>query len=199
MIFRRREKQWHLIAGLGNPGRAYRENRHNVGFKCIDWLSDEWALELSKSQSKALITTAQKEGRDIILAKPQTFMNNVGSSIASLSRFYKVDPFDLLVVYDDLDLPTGEIRMRPFGGAGGHRGMRSIIQNLGTSDFPRLRIGIGRPQGRMDPADYVLQDFDADEALLIDIALRRSQECILRFLTEGIDAAMTFCNTGPDQ
>ncbi len=195
LIFRRREKHWSLIAGLGNPGRAYRHNRHNVGFMCIDQLAEDWSITLSKSQSKAIVATAQKQEEDIILAKPQTFMNNVGQSIGALSRFYKVDPPRLLVIYDDLDLPTGEIRMRPFGGAGGHRGMRSIIQRLGTSEFPRLRIGIGRPPGRMDPADYVLQDFAPDEKVLIDIALRHSQDCISRFLEEGIDAAMTYCNS----
>jgi PTH1 family peptidyl-tRNA hydrolase len=198
MIFRRGKKQWYLIVGLGNPGRAYRNNRHNVGFMCIDWMATDWSLDLRKTQSKALITTAQKMDQNLILAKPQTFMNNTGRSIAPLTRFYKVDPTRLLVIYDDLDLPTGELRMRPFGGSGGHRGMRSIIQSLGTSEFPRLRIGIGRPPGRMDPADYVLQDFDPDEALLIDIAFRQCQDCISRFLLDGIEAAMTYCNTESD-
>lgn len=195
MIFRRRAKQWVLIAGLGNPGRAYRQNRHNVGFMCVDRLAEAWSASLSKSQSKAIIATAQAHDNDVILAKPQTFMNNVGQSISALARYYKVDPSRILVIFDDLDLPSGEVRMRPFGGAGGHRGMRSIIQTLGSSDFPRLRIGIGRPPGRMDPADYVLQDFAADEQDAIDIALRHAQDCIARFLHEGIDTAMTYCNS----
>lgn len=195
MIFRRKKKLWHLIVGLGNPGREYRENRHNAGFMCIDNLADRWSVTLSKSQSKAILATTQVDDQAVILAKPQTFMNNVGQSVAALTRFYKLDPSRLLVIYDDLDLPSGEVRMRPFGGAGGHRGMRSIIQNMGTSDFPRLRIGIGRPQGRMDPAAYVLQDFSTDEKLQIDIALRHCHDCILRLLTDGIDAAMTYCNS----
>lgn len=195
MIFRRREKEWYLLAGLGNPGRSYRENRHNIGFMCIDFLAEQWSLSLSKSQSKAIICTAQVAGQDIILAKPQTYMNKVGLSIAALGRFYKVEPSRMLVIYDDLDLPTGQLRMRPFGGSGGHRGMRSIIERLGSSEFPRLRIGIGRPPGRMDPADYVLQDFSTDEKVSVEIALRQSQDCIERFLTEGIETAMTHCNT----
>ena len=195
MIFRRREKEWYLLAGLGNPGRSYRENRHNVGFMFIDFLAERWSLSLSKSKSKAIISTARVHEQDIILAKPQTYMNNVGQSIAALARFYKVEPARLLVVYDDLDLPTGQLRMRPFGGSGGHRGMRSIIERMGTSEFSRLRIGIGRPPGRMDPADYVLQDFSPDEKVSVEIALRQSEDCITRFLSEGIDAAMTFCNT----
>lgn len=195
MIFRRREKKWYLLAGLGNPGRSYRENRHNVGFMCIDFLADHWSLSLSKSQSKAIISSGQVHEQDIILAKPQTYMNNVGQSIAALARFYKVEPARLLVVYDDLDLPTGQLRMRPFGGSGGHRGMRSIVERMGTSEFPRLRIGIGRPPGRMDPADYVLQDFHPDEQVSIEIALRQAEDCVTRFLVEGIDSAMTLCNT----
>jgi PTH1 family peptidyl-tRNA hydrolase len=196
MIFQRKEKHWTLIAGLGNPGRAYRQNRHNVGFMCIDQLAEAWSIRLSKSQSKAIIATARLNYRDVILAKPQTFMNNVGQSIGSLARFYKVEHSRMIIVYDDLDLPTGEARMRPFGGSGGHRGMRSIIQRIGSSDFPRLRIGISRPPGRMDPADYVLQDFSPDEQEQIDIALKHSQECISHFLLDGIEAAMTYCNSG---
>lgn len=198
MIFRRKDKQWFLIVGLGNPGRDYRANRHNVGFMCVDHLAGVWSVPLSKSQSKAIIATTKRQEIDLILAKPQTFMNKVGQSVGAMARFYKIDLTRLLVIYDDLDLPTGEVRMRPFGGSGGHRGMRSIIQNLGTSDFPRVRIGIGRPPGRMDPADYVLQNFGPEDKVLIDIALRHCQDCILRYLTDGIEAAMTYCNTEHD-
>jgi PTH1 family peptidyl-tRNA hydrolase len=198
MIFRRKEKRWYLIAGLGNPGREYRENRHNAGFFCINHLAECWSVPLAKSQSKALVASTRFEHQDVILAKPQTFMNKVGHSIAALVRFYKVDPLRLLIIYDDLDLPAGQIRMRPFGGSGGHRGMQSIIESMGSSEFPRVRIGIGRPPGRMDPADYVLQDFNDDEKILIEIALRHCHDCIKRFLTDGIEAAMTYCNTGQD-
>jgi PTH1 family peptidyl-tRNA hydrolase len=153
---------------------------------------------MSKTQSKAVITTTNQDDIDIILAKPMTFMNNVGQSLGALARYYKVNLPRLLVIYDDLDLPTGEVRMRPFGGSGGHRGMRSIIKHLGSSEFARLRIGIGRPPGRMDPADYVLQDFGSDEKILIDIALRHCHDCAVRYLTDGIEAAMTYCNSGQD-
>jgi PTH1 family peptidyl-tRNA hydrolase len=198
MIFRRKEKRWYLIAGLGNPGRNYRENRHNVGFMCVDHLAERWSVPLTKTQSKALVAATQFENQNIILAKPQTYMNNVGQSIAAIVRFYKVDPSRVLIIYDDLDLPAGQVRMRPFGGSGGHRGMRSIIERMGTSEFPRLRIGIGRPQGRMDPADYVLQDFNDDEKVVMEIALRHCHDCITQFLTDGIEAAMTYCNTEQD-
>jgi PTH1 family peptidyl-tRNA hydrolase len=198
MIFRRKEKRWYLIAGLGNPGRNYRENRHNVGFMCVDHLAERWSVPLTKTQSKALVAATQFENQNIILAKPQTYMNNVGQSIAAIVRFYKVDPSRVLIIYDDLDLPAGQVRMRPFGGSGGHRGMRSIIERMGTSEFPRLRIGIGRPQGRMDPADYVLQDFNDDEKVVMEIALRHCHDCITHFLTDEIEAAMTYCNTEQD-
>jgi PTH1 family peptidyl-tRNA hydrolase len=198
MIFRRKEKRWYLIAGLGNPGRNYRENRHNVGFMCVDHLAERWSVPLTKTQSKALVAATQFENQNIILAKPQTYMNNVGQSIAAIVRFYKVDPSRVLIIYDDLDLPAGQVRMRPFGGSGGHRGMRSIIERMGISEFPRLRIGIGRPQGRMDPADYVLQDFNDDEKVVMEIALRHCHDCITHFLTDGIEAAMTYCNTEQD-
>lgn len=196
MIFRRRQKQWLLIAGLGNPGRGYRENRHNVGFMLIDQLARDWESDDFKNQSSALIVKSKRQSKQIILAKPQTFMNAAGTPISSLARFYKIDPSRLMVIYDDLDLPVGTIRMRPSGGSGGHRGMRSVIREMGSSDFARIRVGIGRPSGRMEPADYVLQDFDNDERTIIDIALRQAVDCIGRFLTDGIDEAMTYCNTG---
>jgi PTH1 family peptidyl-tRNA hydrolase len=132
--------------------------------------------------------------RSIILAKPRTFMNRSGYAVAALARFYRVPLRRVLVVYDDLDLPLGTTRMRPFGGSGGHRGMRSIINQLGGRDFPRLRIGIGRPPGRMDPADYVLQDFSVDERALAEKALDQAVAAIETWLSDGIDEAMSLHN-----
>jgi PTH1 family peptidyl-tRNA hydrolase len=154
-------------------------------------------MAFSRTQKKALVALGGVAGHDVILAKPQTYMNESGRAVAALMRFYGVDLDRLLVVYDDLDLPLGTLRMRPEGGTGGHKGMSSIIQHLGGSQsFPRLRIGIGRPPGRMDPAAYVLQDFSVDELLLFGEVLSRAVSTIQLWLDAGIDAAMNTCN-GP--
>ena len=133
-----------------------------------------------------------------MLVKPQSFMNLSGKPVAKIVRHYRIPTQRMLVAFDDLDLPLGTLRLRPSGGSGGHRGMRSVIHHLGTQDFPRLRLGIGRPPGRMDPADYVLQDFDPQEELLLDQVLARGMTCFERFVREGIDAAMTLCNSKPE-
>ncbi|NIS79428.1 MAG: aminoacyl-tRNA hydrolase [Anaerolineales bacterium] len=185
----------YLIVGLGNPGKKHRMNRHNVGFMLLDMLAAECDLTFSRRKSKALITEWLFEGHKIILAKPQTYMNLSGRSVAPLLRFYRLPARHMLVAYDELDLPAGVIRMRPEGGTGGHRGMRSIIHELGSNAFPRIRIGIGRPPGRMDPADYVLTDFNSDEQEAITNVLARAAGCVRLFIGEGIQAAMTCCNT----
>jgi PTH1 family peptidyl-tRNA hydrolase len=187
-----------LIVGLGNPGRIYRRNRHNVGFMTLDLLAAARGLEFSRRQAKASIADGRFKRHKLILAKPQTFMNLAGDSVGRLVRFYRVALPDLLVVCDDLDLPQGSLRLRPGGGSAGHKGLRSIFEHLGSQDFPRLRIGIGRPPGRMDPADYVLQDMAGEERVLMDIALARAVECIQAFLTQGIQTAMTSYNGSPD-
>jgi PTH1 family peptidyl-tRNA hydrolase len=187
-----------LIVGLGNPGRIYRRNRHNVGFMTLDLLAAARGLEFSRRQAKASIADGRLRRHKLILAKPQTFMNLAGESVGHLVRFYRVALPDLLVVCDDLDLPQGSLRLRPGGGSAGHKGLRSIFEHLGSQDFPRLRIGIGRPPGRMDPADYVLQDMAGEERVLMDIALARAVECIQAFLTQGIQTAMTSYNGSPD-
>ena len=185
-----------LIAGLGNAGRSYRTNRHNVGFMFIDQLADSIGLNLSRVQMKAITTSGQFAGKKIILAKPQTMMNLSG--VGSLTRYYRVPLENLFVVYDDLDLPHAALRLKPAGGSGGHRGLRSIIRNLGTDQFPRLRLGIGRPTGRMDPADYVLQDFSEAEWESMQITLREAVSCLEQALQEGLQAAMTRCNQKTD-
>lgn len=183
-----------LIAGLGNPGREYRKNRHNIGFLLMDRLAERYDESFSRFESRALIIKFKYMHHRIILAKPQTFMNNSGQSVSSLVRFYKVPLDRLIIAYDDVDLPLGKIRMRPTGGSGGHRGMKSIIERLGTEDFPRLRIGIGRPPGRMEAADYVLQDFGKEELSQLTDILDSSIEAILTFITNGIDEAMNQFN-----
>ncbi len=180
----------YLIAGLGNPGPKYTANRHNIGFRCLERLAAAHDLAFDRRQKRARVALGTIQGRRVVLAKPQTFMNESGRAVAPLAHFYKVPLERLLVVYDDLDLPLGTIRLRPEGGSGGHKGMRSIIEHLGSQEFPRLRIGIGRPPGHMDPAAYVLQDFSTEEETLLDEVLERAVAAIETWLTEGIEAAM---------
>lgn len=183
-----------LIVGLGNPGREYRDNRHNVGFMVIDRLSVRLNARLTRVQAKALVGSLNYEDKKIILAKPQTYMNLSGQSIQGLARFYKIPLENMIVAHDDLDLPFGAIRIRPGGGPGGQKGVASTIERLGTKDFRRLRIGIGRPSGRMDPSDYVLQNFAQADASLLSEILDRAAEAALTFVTEGLNAAMNKFN-----
>ncbi|MEE8392032.1 MAG: aminoacyl-tRNA hydrolase [Anaerolineae bacterium] len=186
--------EFYLIAGLGNPGPQYAANRHNVGFQCVERLAARHDLVFDKRQKRALVAAGTVCEQRVILVKPQTFMNESGRAVVPLVRFYKVQPGRLLVIYDDLDLPPGTVRVRPVGGSGGHKGMRSITEHLGEQGFPRLRIGIGRPPGRMDPAAYVLQDFSADEGPLLEETLERAAAAIEVWLREGVEAAMSQYN-----
>jgi PTH1 family peptidyl-tRNA hydrolase len=183
-----------LIVGLGNPGREYAQTRHNIGFQVITRLAEEHGLSFSRMQNEALVATGRIGAVRVVLAKPQTWMNESGKAVGPLVRFYKIEFARLLVVYDDLDRPAGTLRLRSEGGSGGHRGMNSIITRLGTQDFARLRVGIGRPPGRMDPAAYVLQPFGRDDEMLMDMARDRAVEAIECFLAEGIVAAMNRFN-----
>ena len=184
----------YLIIGLGNPGREYKDTRHNIGFMLIDQIAVRLNARGMKLQSKAIVISALHEERKIILAKPQTFMNLSGQSVQGLLHFYKI-PFDnLLVAHDDLDIPLGTIRIRPSGGPGGQRGMASTIEQLGTKDFPRLRLGIGRPPGRMEAKDYVLQDFSKDDMKLLPEVLDRGVDAALTFVTHGLNKAMNQFN-----
>ena len=185
----------YLIAGLGNPGRRFREDRHNIGFMVIDGLIKPLGLSFARKQQNALVTDGRISGYKIIFAKPQTYMNNVGKSIVPLLRYYRIPPEQLMVIFDDLDLPLGTIRIRPQGGSGGHRGMRSIINELGGDQFPRMRLGIGRPPGRMDPADYVLQKFSENETDIVNIVLQQAVDGVHAFIEEGIEHTMTRFNT----
>jgi peptidyl-tRNA hydrolase, PTH1 family len=184
----------YLIVGLGNPGREYRENRHNVGFMLVDHLAKRLGVTFSRVESKALVTKGEHQGKRIVLAKPQTYMNLSGQAVGALMRFYKVPVENFLVAYDDVDLPLGTLRLRPDGGSAGQKGMKSIIERLGTQNFPRLRIGIDRPPGRMDAAAYVLQDFsNADKQMLLP-TLDRAVDAALTFVMQGLEAAMNKYN-----
>ena len=184
----------YLIIGLGNPGKEYAANRHNVGFMLLSRLAERLGETFSRVESRALLTKAVYQGRRLILVKPQTYMNASGSSVRSLLRFYKVPVQNLLVAFDDVDLPFETIRIRAEGGSGGQKGMQSIIDQLGSEAFPRLRIGVGRPPGRMEAADYVLQDFPKAERELLAITLDRAADAVLSFVTDGLDKAMNLYN-----
>jgi PTH1 family peptidyl-tRNA hydrolase len=191
--------QTYLIVGLGNPGREYRDTRHNIGFMVVDHLAERLGVRFSRMQFKALVTDGRYQGHKVLLAKPQTYMNRSGGAVGSLVNFYKLPMDNLLVVYDDVDLPFESIRIRPEGGSGGHRGMKSIIAQLGTQAYPRMRLGIGRPPGRMEAADYVLKAFSNDEDGFLAVFLDRAAEAALAYLAQGIEQAMNRYNPKLDE
>lgn len=188
------ERMPYLIAGLGNPGPKYRQNRHNVGFMILNALAEKINVPMRRVEFRAIIGKGKVDSKPIILAKPQTYMNNSGQSVGPLMRFYRIPHERLLVVHDDLDLPFGTLRLRPSGGTGGQKGMESIVAQLGSQDFARLRVGIGRPPGRMDPRDYVLYDFDPQQQENLTFVLQTAVEAILLFIDEGIEQAMNTFN-----
>jgi PTH1 family peptidyl-tRNA hydrolase len=192
------ERDWLLVAGLGNPGREYEENRHNVGYGCVALLAEKHGLSFDKTQHKAKLAVGRLAGRHTILAKPQTYVNSSGEAVGAIARYYKVVPENVLVIYDDLDLSQGIIRLRPGGSSGGHNGIKSIIDHLGTQRFPRVRVGIGRPPGRMAPKDYVLQDFTAVEREGMSEVYDRVVDAVETFIHEGIREAMNRFNASPD-
>ncbi|MCB9008921.1 MAG: aminoacyl-tRNA hydrolase [Ardenticatenaceae bacterium] len=179
-----------LIVGLGNPGRKYRGNRHNIGFMAVDALAAAYKIESSKVQNKAIVGNGRIQNQNVIIAKPQTYMNSSGDAVGPLARYYKVPPENVLIVYDELDLPFGTIRLREKGGSGGHNGMKSIINHLGQ-DFPRMRLGIGRPSGRMPVPAHVLQDFGKDDLPLLNDILAEAVRAIETYLRDGIQLAMS--------
>lgn len=185
------------MVGLGNPGPRYAANRHNAGFRCVDLLASSHGLCFHRRQKQNWVAMGAICEQRAILAKPCTFMNDSGRAVIPLARFYRVSAERMLVVYDDMDLTTGTVRLRPYGGSGGHRGVGSIIQHLASGDFPRLRIGVGRPPGRMDPAAYVLQDFSAQEEAVLEEQMERATAAIEIWLSGGIEVAMARYDRGP--
>lgn len=167
-----------VIVGLGNPGFQYKKTRHNVGFMVIDDLSERLHVKVKQNKFQAHFGTGMVQGEKVALIKPQTYMNNSGEAVRAFMDYYDVPPDDLIVVYDDLDLPTGRIRLRQKGGSGGHNGVKSIIAHLGTKEFKRLRIGISHPSRDKDVIDYVLRPFSKDErGLVTDAVQRASSAC----------------------
>jgi PTH1 family peptidyl-tRNA hydrolase len=184
----------YLFIGLGNPGREYKFTRHNIGFLTIDELAEKCAVKINRVKNKSLIGSGFYLQNKITLSKPQTFMNLSGQAVVSLIKYFKLPIENTLIIHDDLDLPFGTLRMRPSGSAGGQKGVVSVIQMLGTDQVPRLRMGIGRPPGRMDPVNYVLQRFsNNEEDILADVLDRASQAC-LSFIENGIEQTMTRFN-----
>jgi len=179
-----------LIVGLGNPTHEYTGTRHNIGFRCVEALAEKHGMTFDKKQKKAKVANGQIEGYKVLLAKPQTYMNLSGEAVKGLADFYKIPASNIMVIFDDLDLPAGTLRIRQSGGSSGQKGMKSIIQHLGTQDFPRIRFGIGRPPGKMDPAAYVLRPFDTEEEILVIETVDRVLRAVSTWLTEGIDQTM---------
>jgi PTH1 family peptidyl-tRNA hydrolase len=184
-----------VIIGLGNPGKKYEDTRHNVGFITIDKISDKWGIPVQQSKFRAIVGEGRIETEKVLLVKPQTYMNLSGESVAEIIKFYKLTPDDLLVIYDDLDLPTGQLRLRIKGSAGGHNGIKSLIQHLGTQEFNRIKVGIGRPQPGRSVSEYVLQDFPAAERPLIDKAVEHAAHAAVMWTREPFLKVMNHYNS----
>lgn len=184
-----------LIVGLGNPGLEYSATRHNMGFLCLDRLATKHRLRFTGKRGKSVLARGTINGHDVALAKPQTYMNLSGESVRELLRIYKMPTSSLLVVFDEVDLPLGTIRLRERGGPGTHNGMRSIVDEIGTTDFPRLRIGVGMPTNGEKLADYVLGLPPPEERVVLDEALDRSVDAIETVARRGLGAAMNQFNT----
>ncbi len=200
-----------MIVGLGNPGPRYARNRHNIGFQVVDLLAERHDISITRAKFNALfgsgtltnprahesnrLTNEDSPYQRVLIVRPLTFMNLCGNAVAPLAQFYRVEPQDIFVIYDELDLPSGKLRLRPFGGSGGHNGMKSLIGQLGTDRFPRARVGIGRPQTPIDPAAYVLQNFSLDEEIIFDSLRPRIADAVESWLFYGIDLAMNRFNS----
>jgi peptidyl-tRNA hydrolase, PTH1 family len=186
-----------LVAGLGNPGAKYRGTRHNVGFEVIDRLVARHGLTQETARADALQARWRRADGDVLLVKPLTFMNVSGVAVGSLLRFYKIAVDDAMIVCDDVNLPLGRLRIRATGTEGGHNGLRSIAQQLGTIDYARLRVGVGRGDSRRDLADHVLATFEPEEAAAIEDAIARSADAVETWLVDGLTKAMNTYNREP--
>jgi PTH1 family peptidyl-tRNA hydrolase len=188
-----------LVIGLGNPGPQYERTRHNAGFRVVDKIAAKFGWKWAERRSRAVLASGTIGHEKVVLAKPLTFMNLSGEPVAELVRWYKVQPKDILVIYDELDLPVGKVRLRSQGSTAGHNGLESIIRYLHTDQFPRLRVGIGRPsKQRMDGADYVLGIPPGDERILLATGEDRAVEAVEIWIAQGIDATMNLVNADPE-
>lgn len=183
-----------LIVGLGNPGSEYADTRHNVGFWVVELLAEKWKVSLSKKKFQSHWGEAQREGEKILLAMPQTYMNLSGKAVAALLGFYKIEPSDLAVIHDDLDLPVGKLKVVREAGPAGNRGVMSIQQELGTKAFCRFRIGVGRPTHKTQTVDFVLGAFSKEEREKLDPILEKTIEGLAIWVKEGVEAAIRHCH-----
>jgi PTH1 family peptidyl-tRNA hydrolase len=183
-----------VIVGLGNPGKQYEHTRHNVGFDVIDILAKEYGASVTKMKHKALIGECRVGSEKVLLVKPQTYMNLSGETLIDIYQYYKVELEDIIVVYDDIDLDVGKIRIRKKGSAGSHNGMKSIIKCLGSGDFPRVRVGVSKPEAGADLANFVLSRFRKEEQLDIDNGLEKACKAVDSMIRENIDLAMNKYN-----
>ena len=188
-----------LIVGLGNPGREYERTRHNIGFRVVDKLAAQEGWKWNERRGRAILASGTIGTEKVVLAKPITYMNLSGEAVGELARWYKVQPVDMLIVYDELDLPVGKVRLRPNGSAAGHNGMRSVVQHLHTDAIPRLRVGIGHPNAHIQGRDHVLGVPSTDENILIAQAEDRAIEAIRLLIAQGIEATMNQVNMDPEE
>ncbi len=182
----------YIIAGLGNPGKKYENTRHNIGFITLDFLAERHDIKINKIKHKALVGEGRISGQKVLLVKPQTYMNLSGESLREVMDYYKVDIEDMIVIYDDIDLPAGTVRIRKKGSAGTHNGMRSIVQHLGT-DFPRIRMGIGNDR-KGDLVDFVLGGFSKEDKEVLEPAVERAALAVECYVDEGIEKSMNKYN-----
>jgi PTH1 family peptidyl-tRNA hydrolase len=183
-----------LLVGLGNPGRKYEKTRHNVGFMVIDELAKKLKLKDHQEECLSHVYKVKVGGREVLLAKPQTYMNNSGIAVVNLLEEHDISPEEMIVIYDDLDLPLGRLRLKLEGSSGGHHGIESIIKEIKTEKFPRLKVGIGRPKDKHQVVSYVLSPFSKDEEQILYAVLERSRECLMRCVELSPEYAMNFCN-----
>lgn len=194
MLLGRSGCDW-MIVGLGNPGAEYEKTRHNVGFRVSELLAGRWKVKIDRLKFRALTRMVTAEGQKILLVQPQTYMNASGAAVSALATYYKVKPERVLVIFDDISLPVGRIRVRRDGSAGGHNGIKSIIQSLGTDQFPRVKVGVGaKPHPDYDLADWVLSRFSAQEEKALEPALTNAAEAAVLVLTQGVEKAASAYN-----
>ena len=184
----------YIIVGIGNPGKQYEHTRHNVGFEVIDILADQIGICIEEKKHKALCGRGILEGQKVVLVKPQTFMNLSGESVRAIFDFYKVESKDIIIVYDDVSLEPGQLRIRGKGSAGGHNGIKNIIAHLGTQEFPRVKVGVGEKPKGMDLADYVLSRFSKEEQDTMEEAFHEAANAVAMMVKQDIDSAMNHFN-----
>ncbi len=180
-----------LVVGLGNPGKEYEKTRHNVGWWVLDEVSRRWGFSFDRKKFEGVYGETRINDQNVLFLKPLTYMNRSGESVSQFVRFFKLDPQDVLLVYDDLDLPLGKVRFRPKGSSAGHRGVQSVIEALGSQEIPRVKVGIGRPASKEEVVDYVLSPFREEELPVIEEAVKRAADCVELLLSEGISQKIT--------